>query len=70
MNVRAHLLVPPHFFVSTAFKKMRWKDEFGKWLPKLPQGGGCILAAGAPALDVVWWWSWASAVLIRHTPPL
>ena len=20
MNVRAHLLVPPHFFVSTAFK--------------------------------------------------
>ena len=36
MNVRAHLLVPPHFLVSTAFKKMRWKDEFGKWLPKLP----------------------------------
>ena len=25
-----------HFFVSTAFeKKMRWKDEFRKWLPKL-----------------------------------
>ena len=36
MNVRAHLLVPPHFLVSTTFKKMRWKDEFGKWLPKLP----------------------------------
>ena len=36
MNVRAHLLVPPHFLVSIAFKKMRWKDEFGKWLPKLP----------------------------------
>ena len=36
MNVRAHLLVPPHFLVSTAFKKMRWKDEFGKWFPKLP----------------------------------
>ena len=36
MNVRAHLLVPPHFLVSSAFKKMRWKDEFGKWLPKLP----------------------------------
>ena len=35
MNVRAHTLVPPHFFVSTAFKKMRWKDEFRKWLPKL-----------------------------------
>ena len=34
MNVRAHMLVPPHFFVSTAFKKMRWKDEFRKWLPK------------------------------------
>ena len=29
------MLVPPHFFVSTAFKKMRWKDEFRKWLPKL-----------------------------------
>ena len=36
MNVRAHLLVPPHFLFSTAFKKMRWKDEFGKWFPKLP----------------------------------
>ena len=35
MNVRAHRLVPPHFLVSTAFKKMRWKDEFRKWLPKL-----------------------------------
>ena len=35
MNVRAHILVPPHFLVSTAFKKMRWKDEFRKWLPKL-----------------------------------
>ena len=30
------MLVPPHFLVSTAFKKMRWKDEFRKWLPKLP----------------------------------
>ena len=30
------MLVPPHFFVSTAFKKMRLKDEFRKWLPKLP----------------------------------
>ena len=29
------MLVPPHFLVSTAFKKMRWKDEFRKWLPKL-----------------------------------
>ena len=29
------MLVPPHFFVSTAFKKMRWKDEFRKWLLKL-----------------------------------
>ena len=28
------MLVPPHFLVSTAFKKMRWKDEFRKWLPK------------------------------------
>ena len=30
------MLVPPHFLVSTAFKKMRWKYEFRKWLPKLP----------------------------------
>ena len=30
MNVQAHMLVPPHFLVSTAFKKMRWKDEFRK----------------------------------------
>ena len=29
------MLVPPHYLVSTAFKKMRWKDEFRKWLPKL-----------------------------------
>ena len=29
------MLVPPHFWVSIAFKKMRWKDEFRKWLPKL-----------------------------------
>ena len=29
------MLVPPHFLVSTAFKKMGWKDEFRKWLPKL-----------------------------------
>ena len=29
------MLVPPHFLVSTAFEKMRWKDEFRKWLPKL-----------------------------------
>ena len=29
------MLVPPHFLVSTAFKKMRWKDVFMKWLPKL-----------------------------------
>ena len=29
------MLVPPHFLVSTAFKMMRWKDEFRKWLPKL-----------------------------------
>ena len=29
------MLVPPHFLVSTTFKKMRWKDEFRKWLPKL-----------------------------------
>ena len=29
------MLVPPHFLVTTAFK-MRWKDEFRKWLPKLP----------------------------------
>ena len=29
------MLVPPHFLVSTAFKKMRWKDEFRKWLLKL-----------------------------------
>ena len=29
------MLVPPHFLVSTAFKKMRWKDEFRKWLPKV-----------------------------------
>ena len=29
------MLVPPHVLVSTAFKKMRWKDEFRKWLPKL-----------------------------------
>ena len=36
MKVRTHLLVPPHFLVSTASKKMRWKDEFGKWFPKLP----------------------------------
>ena len=35
MNVRAHLLIPPHFLGSTAFKKMRWKDESGKWFPKL-----------------------------------
>ena len=28
------MLVPPHFLVSTAFKKMKWKDEFRKWLPK------------------------------------
>ena len=39
MNVRAHMLVPPHFLVSTAVKKMRWKDEFRKWLPKLPNSG-------------------------------
>ena len=31
------MLVPPHFLVSTAFKKMRWKDEFRKWLPKLSE---------------------------------
>ena len=31
MNVRAHLLVPPHFLGSTVFNKMTWKDEFGKW---------------------------------------
>ena len=36
INVRAHLLVPPHFLGSTAFKKMRWKDESGKSFPKLP----------------------------------
>ena len=35
MNVRAHLLVPPHFLGSTAFKKMRWKDESEKWFPIL-----------------------------------
>ena len=29
------MLVPPHYLVSTAFKKMIWKDEFRKWLPKL-----------------------------------
>ena len=29
------MLLPPHYLVSTAFKKMRWKDEFRKWLPKL-----------------------------------
>ena len=29
------MLVPPHYLVSTVFKKMRWKDEFRKWLPKL-----------------------------------
>ena len=29
------MLVPPHYLVSTAFKRMRWKDEFRKWLPKL-----------------------------------
>ena len=39
MNVRAPLLVPPDFLVSTAFEKMRWKDEFGKWFPKLPISG-------------------------------
>ena len=32
MNVRAHMLIPPHYLVSTAFKKMRWKDEFSKKL--------------------------------------
>ena len=34
-----------------------------------PQGEGFLLAT-APALAVVWWWSWVSAVLIRHAPPL
>ena len=34
MNVRAHLLVPPHVLGSTAFK-MRLKDETGKSFPKL-----------------------------------
>ena len=37
------MLVPPHFFVSTAFKKMRWKDEFRKWLPKLCIVSGLFL---------------------------
>ena len=37
------MLVLPHFFVSTAFKKMRWKDEFRKWLPKLPNNMVFIL---------------------------
>ena len=40
------MLVPPHFFVSTAFKKTRWKDEFRNWLPKLSN----ISHAGASKL--------------------
>ena len=37
------MLVPPHFLVSTAFKKMRLKYEFRKWLPKLSILSGCPL---------------------------
>ena len=40
------MLVPPHFLVSTAFKKMRWKDEFRIWLPKLS-----IIASDVHSLD-------------------
>ena len=36
MNVRAHLLVPPHFLGSAAFESMRSKDESGESFPKLP----------------------------------
>ena len=41
------MLVPPHFFVSTAFKKMRWKDEFRKWLPKLPINWFAVTCQGS-----------------------
>ena len=35
INVQAHMLVPPHFLDSTAFKKMIWQHESGKSFPKL-----------------------------------
>ena len=52
--------------------------DFGKYIQQfciiyislyiLYRGG--FLLATAPALAVVWWWSWVSAVLIRHASPL